>query len=103
MSVVITSLNHLDVSLSNGGLLGELLLQEVAYEIQVTIEEPANQSEGEHVTALQHGLVVHTCISQTVLHHRGKRALDHAIRIDIHLTKVILSLELSFFQILGTE
>ena len=103
VSVVVTSLDHLDVCLSDGRLLGELLAQEVGYEVQVAIEEPADETQGEHVTALHHGLHVHTRVSETVLHHRGEWALDHAIWVDIHLTEIVFSLELSLLQVLGTE
>ena len=103
MSVVVSSLNHLDVGLGDGGFLGELLTQEISYKVQVAIKEPADETQGEHVTALHHGLHVHAGISQTVFYHRGKRTLDDAIRVDIHLTEVLLSLELSFFQVLGSE
>ena len=52
VTIVITSLDHLDVGLGNGGLLGELLAQEVEGHVQVAAEEPADQTQGEHVAAL---------------------------------------------------
>ena len=50
VSVVVACLHHLDIVLGNGGLLGKLLLQEVGYQRQVAVEEPAHQTQGKHVT-----------------------------------------------------
>ena len=47
VSVVPTGLDHLDISLCDGGLLGELIAQEVAHEVQVAVEEPADEAKGE--------------------------------------------------------
>ena len=103
MSVVPTSLDNLDVCLSDSGLLGKLLLQEITYQVQVAVEEPANKSESEHVTALKHCLVVHSAVSQTVLYHSGEWALDYTVWVDTHLAEVVFSLELSLLQILRTK
>ena len=59
VTIVPTSLNHFDVCLGDCWLLGELLFQEVCHEVQVAVEEPADQTQCEHVTALHHRLVVH--------------------------------------------
>ena len=60
VSIVVTCLNHLDVGFSHTRLLGKLVLEEVERNVQVAVEEPADQSEGKHVTTLEHRLHVHT-------------------------------------------
>ena len=42
VAIVITCLNHLDVSLGDGGFLGELLFQEISHEVQVAVKKPAD-------------------------------------------------------------
>ena len=103
MSIVITCLHHLDVILCDSRFLGEFLFQEVGDQGEVTVEEPADQSEGEHITAFQDRLVVHACVSQTILDHRRQRALDDTVGVDTHLAQVILTLKLCFLQVFGTE
>ena len=44
MSVVVASLDHLDVGLGNSRFLGKLLFQEISHEVQVAVEEPAHQT-----------------------------------------------------------
>ena len=103
MSIVPTSLDDLDVGLGNGGLLGKFLAQEVGNEVQVAVEEPADQTQGKHVTAFHHRLVVHARVCQTVLDHRGQRALDDTVWVDAHLAQIVLRLELCLLQVLRTE
>ena len=100
MTIVESSLHHLDIVLCNGRFLGELLAEEVVNQCDVTVEQPAHQSQCEHVTTLQHGLVVHTRVSQTVLHHLCQRALDDAVGVDAHLAQIILCLKLCLLQVL---
>ena len=52
VAIVIASLNDTDVGLGDGRLPGELLAQEVVGHIEVAAEEPAHQSESEHIAAL---------------------------------------------------
>ena len=103
VTIVVTSLYNLDVSLSNGGFLRELFTKEISHEVEVTREEPANESEGEHVTALQHSLVVHACVLQRILHHLGDRTSDDAVGVDAHLTEVVGGLELCLVEIVLCE
>ena len=103
MTVVVTSLNHLDISLCNCGLLGKFLLQEVEGNIQITVEEPADKSEGKHITAFQDSLIVHPGIGKCILYHLCERTLDHAVRINAHFTEVVFRLEGSLLQVVGTE
>ena len=44
MSIIISSLHHLDIILGNSRFLGKLFTQEVSHQIQVTIEEPTYKS-----------------------------------------------------------
>ena len=103
VSIVESCLHHLDVVLCNLRFLGEFLAQEVGDKVEVAVEEPANDTECKHVAALQHRLVVHSAVSQAVLHHRSQRALHHAVRVDAHLAEIVGSLELSLLQVLRTE
>ena len=103
MAIVVASLNHLDITLGDGGFLGEFLTQEIVHQIQVAVEEPTNQSQSEHVTALEDGLIVHPAVSQTVFHHRRQGALHHTVGVDTHLTQVVGCGELSLLQVVGTE
>ena len=86
VTVVPTGLNDLNVCLCNSGLLGKLLAQEVCYKVQIAIEQPAYESESEHVTALQHSFVVHAAVGQTILNHGSQWALDNTVGVDTHLT-----------------
>ena len=103
VSIVVSCLNYLYIILGNLRFLGEFLAQEVGYKIEVAVEEPAHYTESKHVAALQHRLVVHTTVSQAILYHSCQRALHYAIRVDTHLAKIILTLELCFFQVLWSE
>ena len=51
---VITGLDDADVSFGYFGLLGKFLAQEVKGYLDVAAVEPAHESEGEHVAALEH-------------------------------------------------
>ena len=59
VSVIVARLDHLDVRLSHTWFLSELLLQHVSGDVGVAVEQPADQTEGEHVTALQDSLRIH--------------------------------------------
>ena len=98
VSVVVTRTDNLDVGLSNGGFLGKLFAQIVLGNSEVAVEEPAYQTEGKHVAALQHGLVVHTRVSQTIFHHLCDGGGNH-ILLDAHLGNGVFSLEGSLLQV----
>ena len=103
VTVVVASLNHLDVSLSDGGLLGKFILEEVEHQVQVAVEEPAYQSQCKHIAAFQDGLVIHSRVCQGVFHHLCDGALDNAVGIYAHLTEIVFRLEGSLLQVVGTE
>ena len=103
MSVVEASLHHLDVVLGDGRFLGKFLAQEVGHEVQVAVEEPADQTQRKHVAALQDGLVVQSRVGQALFHHRGQRALDHAVGVNAHLAQVVVRLKLRLLQVVGAE
>ena len=61
-----------------GAAVGEITLaDEVFGNREVAVEEPAYQTYGKHVAALQHGLVVHARVGQGGLGHRGDGHLEH--------------------------
>ena len=103
VSIVVTCLDNFDIGFCHTCFLRELLFQIVECYFQVTIEEPANQSQCEHVTALVHRFHVHTRICQTVFHHLSDRAGNHTIGVDSHLTKIICSLEGCLLQVFRTK
>ena len=51
VTVVVTRLNHFDVSLCDGRLLGEFLAQEIEGHVQVAAEEPADEAQRKHIAA----------------------------------------------------
>ena len=103
MSIVVTSLNDLDVILCNSGYLSEFLTKEVSDQRESTVKEPANQSESEHITALQDCFIVRSCICKTILHHGCQWTLDDTVWVNTHLTQIVLCLELRFLQVIRTE
>ena len=103
MTIIIACLNHFDVGLGDGGLLGELFLQEVGHEVEVAVEEPAHKTQGEHIAALQHSLVVHAGVFQCSLHHLCHGTGNDAISINVHLTEIVFCLKLCLLQILRAE
>ena len=103
VTVVVTSLHHLDIVLGNGRFLGEFLTQEIGNEVQVAVEEPANQTQRKHVATLQNGFVVHATFCQTRFHHSGERALDDTIGIYMEFAEIVGSGKLCFLQVLWTE
>ncbi len=84
-TIVVSGPHHLDVGLSDGGLLGKLLTEEVVDKFQVTVEEPANDTQGKHIAALEHALVVHALVFKTLLDHLRDGASHHPVGIDPHL------------------
>ena len=103
VSVVVSGLYDLYVGFSYAWLLGKFLSQEVEGNLQVTVEEPAYQSEGKHIAALEHAFHIHTAVLQAVFHHGGEWAGNDSVGVYAHLAQVILSLERCFLKVLGTE
>ena len=97
VSVVVTSLNHLDIGICHTWLLGKFLAQEVVGDVEVAVEKPTYKSEGEHVAALHDGLRVHTRVSQAILHHLCDRTSDDTVGVDIHFLQWVVSCECSLF------
>ena len=103
VAIVVASLDHLDVGLGDGGLLGELLTQEVEGHVEVAAEEPAYQAEGKHIAALEHRLNIHSRVGQGVLHHRGEGTGDDAVGVHAHFCDVVVGLELRLLEVLLLE
>ena len=103
VAVVEAGLHHLDVVFGDGGFLGEFLAQEVGHQVKVAVEEPAHQAKGKHVAALEHRLVVHAAVGQTVFHHLGDGACHHAVGVDAHLAQVVVAGKLGLLQVFRTE
>ena len=103
VTVVVASLDYLDISLSNSGLLGKLILEEVEHQVQVAVEKPANQSQCEHIAAFQNGLVIHSRVSQSIFYHLCDGTLDDAVGVHTHLTEIVIRLESSLLQVVRTK
>ena len=101
--VVKSGVYHLYVVLGDYRFLRELVAQEVLNQTYVAVEEPAYQSEGEHVAAFQYRLVVHAAVCQTVFYHLCYRACHNPVGVDVHLCQIIFGLELCLFKIFLSE
>ena len=102
-TIVVACFHDADVGLCHGRFLGKLLMEELLHQADLAVEEPAHQSEGEHVAALQDGLVVHAAILQAILHHCGDGASHHVVGVDLHLAQVVVACELRLLQVGGTK
>lgn len=67
------------------------------------MEQPADESQREHISTLQYRLVVHAAVSKTVLHHFCYRTSNHSVAVDAHLGKIVICLELSFLKVVWSE
>ena len=103
VTIVVACLYDADISLGDGRFLGELLAQEVEDNLQVATEQPAYQTDGKHVAALEHRLHVHARIGKAFLHHRGQGTGYNAIGVDAHLGDGIVGLELGLLQVLRAK
>ena len=103
MTIVIASLDNLDICLCNGRLLSEFLLKEVECNLKVAVKEPADKAKGKHVAALVDALYVHAGIRQTCLYHAAQWACYHAVGVNAHFAQIVIALELCLFEVLGTE
>ena len=103
VSIVVASLDDLDIGLGHSGLLGKLLTQEVEGDVQIAVEEPAHESECKHVAAFEDALDVHAAVLEAVLDHGGERTGNHSIGVDAHLSQVVFALEGGFLKVFGAE
>ena len=103
VAIVVARLDDADVGLCNGRLLGKFLLEVVERHVQIAVEEPAHESEGKHVAALEHCLGLHATIGKAVLDHLCDGARDDAVGIDTHLSQGIFGLEGRLLQVARAE
>ena len=103
VSVIVACLNDFDVRLGHFGLLGELLTQEAEGNVEVSVEQPAHQSERKHIATFAHALGVHPAVGEAILHHRREWAGDYSVRVDAHLAEIIGGLELCLLQVFRSE
>ena len=64
LTVVIAIDHHFGVRSDERGFLFEFVLQQVNRLVHRFIEQPADEAQSEHVTALEDGFVVHTGFRQ---------------------------------------
>ena len=94
VAIIKSGFHHLDVVLGNLRFLGKLLSEEVGHEFQVAVEEPADESQCKHVSALEHRLVVHAAVGQAVFHHLGDGASHYAVGVYAQFAEIVFGLEL---------
>ena len=102
MPIVVAVGQGFDVGLGDVGLLGKLGLEHRHGVVERTVEEPADEAEGEHVLATQGGLVVEAILCQSVAHHGGdggghdlhlvreSELLDRVVGLEFGLVEVAL-------------
>ena len=103
VSVIVSCLYDLDVRFGYCWLLCEFLLEEVCHKVEVSAEQPADETQGEHITTFQHGFVVHACICESVLDHLGYRACYDTVRVNAHFSEVVFCLELCLLEVFLSE
>ena len=59
LSVVIAVHHHFGVRSNESRFLLELILQQMNGFVHRFVEEPADESQRKHITALEHGFVIH--------------------------------------------
>ena len=104
MPIVVAVGQGFDVGLGDVGLLGKLGLEHRHGVVERTVEEPANESEGEHVLTPHSGLVVEAILGQSIAHHRrdgGGHEL-HLFR-EAKLFDRVVGLELSLLEVTLSE
>ena len=98
MSVVVSGVEDLDVGFCHVGFLSEFLAQELFGCVKVSVEEPADESYGEHVAALEHGLVVHSGVGEAVLDHLGDGGCDDVL-LDAELLDGVVGREFCLVKV----
>ena len=69
-AVIITVVQYFYICCGNLGLFSKLLAKHVFCSFEVTVEEPANQSQCKHVFATEYSFVIQSGIFQTLFAHR---------------------------------
>ena len=70
VAIVVTALDDKFVGGIDLGLLGKLRLEELQWSLHGSVKEPADETQGKHVAALQLGLQVHASVLECLLNHR---------------------------------
>ena len=99
VAIVVASMHHLDVVFGYGGLLRKLFAQEVFYQREVAVEEPAYQAQCKHIATFQYALVVHAAIGQALFYHLCDGAGHHTVAVDVQLAQIVGGLKLSLLQV----
>ena len=99
MTIIISSLNNFYICLGYTWLLLEFLTKEIESDIQVPAEQPAHQSQGEHITTFQDGFIIHTAVCQSLFYHFCDRTCNDTIWIYTQLCQWICRLELCLLKV----
>src|SRR3712207_9398857 len=83
VAVIVARVDHLNVVVGYLWLLGELVAEEVLDETEVSVEQPAHDTEGKHVAAFEDGFVVHAAVGEAIFHHGGDGAGHDTVLIEI--------------------
>ena len=100
LTVVIAIDHHFGVRSDERGFLFEFVLQQVNRLVHRFIEQPADEAQGEHVTALEDGFVVHAGFRQGLFGERRQRHGHYLHGLgDAEFRERIVRMVLRFLQV----
>ena len=100
LAVVITIDHHLGVRCNESRFLLELVLQQMNGFIHRFVKEPIDKTEGEHVTALQDGLIVHAGLLERLFGQRCQRHRNYLHGLwDAKFREGVLRMILGFLEV----
>ena len=76
VTIVVATLDDQLVGLIDCRLVGKFRLEELQRGFHGAVEQPAHQTQGKHVTALELSLQVHASVLERLLNHRRDGGLD---------------------------
>ena len=101
LAVVITVHHHFGVRCHERRFLLELILQQMNRLVHRFVEQPTDQTESEHVTALEHRFIIHAGLLERLFGQRRQRHRHNLHRLrDIQLRERIIGVIERFLQIL---
>ena len=104
LAVVVAVGQHFHVRRDQGGFLLELVLQEMDGVVNGAVEEPAHQTQREHVLRADDGFVVETRVFQALFRERRQRHGNDLHRLfQAQLHEGVVGLVEGFLQVLGRE
>ena len=100
-AVVVTVNHHFRIRSDERRFLLELILQQVNRFIHGFVEQPADKTQGEHVSALEHGFIIHAGVLQRLFGQRRQGYRHNLYTLgDTQFRKRVIGMILRFFQVL---